>query len=136
MVSVSNEEIYRLQKNLSTLRRVAGWSANDLAEMLDVSRQTIANLENSETLKMTRMQYHAIRRVLELENNAPNKEVLEKSVNVLVDDNQIPDEKKQEVANTINEAARKVGNRTGSRVVAALVVAAVSCILGTLFDND
>lgn len=55
------DQVDALQENLSTLRKLAGWSAQDLAQMLGVSRATIVNLENLDRSKMSRMQYLAIR---------------------------------------------------------------------------
>ena len=56
----------RLRKDLPTIRSVAGWSAERLAELLDVSRVTVVNIENTEG-KMTVMQYLAIRALLDAE---------------------------------------------------------------------
>ena len=50
-----NEKVKRLQKYLSVIRTSAGWSASELGEKLDVSRQMISNLENGHN-KMTMMQ--------------------------------------------------------------------------------
>ena len=60
------DELSRLQKNLALIRSCAGWTAAALAEKLGVKRQTISTIEQGEEkYKMTRMQYLAIRKVLD-----------------------------------------------------------------------
>ena len=62
------DEVSRLQKHLALIRSCAGWTAAALAEKLGVKRQTISTIEQGEEkYKMTRMQYLAIRRVLDVE---------------------------------------------------------------------
>ena len=78
-------QINKLQQNLSSIRRIAGWTAEVLGEKIGVSKQTISNLENQKT-SMSFTQYIAIRSVLdyEIENNKDN-EVLPKVVTLLLD---------------------------------------------------
>ncbi|MBQ8312958.1 MAG: helix-turn-helix transcriptional regulator [Clostridia bacterium] len=60
------DEISRLQRNLPLIRSCAGWTAATLGEKLGVKRQTISTIEQGESkYKMTRMQYLAIRKVLD-----------------------------------------------------------------------
>lgn len=67
------DEISRLQRHLALIRSCAGWTAAVLAEKLGVKRQTISTIEQGETkYKMTRMQYLAIRKVLDDEIAASN----------------------------------------------------------------
>lgn len=82
-------DIKKLQDNLSTIRKIAGWTAQDLGRKIGVTKQTISNLENQKT-EMTLTQYIAIRTVLdyEIENNKPN-EVLPQVVHILLD---VPDD--------------------------------------------
>ena len=66
-----DEKIALLQKNLSLIRGCAGWTAAVLAEKLGVKRQTISTIEQGQDhYKMTRMQYLAIRKVLDDEITA------------------------------------------------------------------
>jgi DNA-binding XRE family transcriptional regulator len=44
---LKRKSINRIAKNLAVLRKVADLSQQELAEKIDVSRQTIVNLENS-----------------------------------------------------------------------------------------
>lgn len=58
-------QIERLQRNLSALRRIAGWTMEELGNRIGVTKQTISNLEKNG--KMTLTQYLAIRSVLDYE---------------------------------------------------------------------
>ena len=60
------EEINKLQENLQTIRKVAGWTTEELGQKIGVTKQTISNLENKNT-KMTKTQYIAIRAILDYE---------------------------------------------------------------------
>lgn len=59
-------QIERLQDNLSALRRIAGWTMEQLGVKIGVTKQTISNLESSKSC-MTLTQYLAIRSVLDYE---------------------------------------------------------------------
>ncbi len=75
-----------LQENLQTIRKLAGWSIDDLGERIGVTKQTISNIENKRTT-MTLTQYIAIRSVLDYEmQEHPENEVLSKSIALLLDE--------------------------------------------------
>ena len=82
------KQINRLQQNLSTIRRIAGWTTEQMGEKIGVTKQTISNLENGKT-PMNFTQYIAIRAILdcEIEANTSN-EVLPKAVDILLDSNE------------------------------------------------
>ena len=101
-MALEQNDIKKLQVNLSSIRKIAGWTAQDLGKKIGVTKQTISNLENQKT-EMTLTQYIAIRTVLdyEIENNKSN-EVLPQVVHILLD---MPDEKiSDEDRNKINHA--------------------------------
>ena len=101
-MALETSDIKKLQVNLSSIRKIAGWTAQDLGKKIGVTKQTISNLENQKT-EMTLTQYIAIRAVLdyEIENNKSN-EVLPQVVHILLD---IPDEKiSSEDQTKINQA--------------------------------
>ena len=88
MSEIANErkkQIQRLQQNLSSIRKIAGWTAEVLGDKIGVTKQTISNLENQKS-PMNFTQYIAVRAVLdaEIENNKEN-EVLPKVVALLLD---------------------------------------------------
>lgn len=79
------KQVDNLQSNLSAIRKVAGWTAEQLGDKIGVTKQTISNLENNRT-KMTITQYIAIRSILdyEISNNQENI-ILPKVVEILLD---------------------------------------------------
>ena len=82
------DEVSRLQKHLALIRGCAGWTAAALAEKLGVKRQTISTIERGEEkYKMTRMQYLAIRKVLDDEIASAKEEtqMLRLVIDALVD---------------------------------------------------
>jgi len=102
-------QIQRLQQSLSSIRKIAGWTAEMLGNKIGVTKQTISNLENKKST-MNFTQYIAIRSVLdvEIENNKEN-EVLPKVVALLLDSDDALDEneysKVQEVIVTVAATA-------------------------------
>ena len=124
-------KIERLQKYLSVLRKIAGWSAEHLAEMLGVTRQTIVNLENSDTYKMTKMQYLAIRALLEAEVKRSHNITLGQVIEILVDDEDVSEDTKNKVQETVATAANSIGRRMGSAVVGTAVATALYPLLNT-----
>ena len=71
----------RLQRYLPLIRSCAGWTAQDLADKLEVSRQSISAWENydfkngEKGVKLSRIQYLAIRKLLddEISNDVPKE---------------------------------------------------------------
>jgi transcriptional regulator with XRE-family HTH domain len=112
------QQIKRLQQNLSSIRKIAGWTAEALGEKIGVTKQTISNLENKKS-PMNFTQYIAIRSVLdyEIEINKEN-EVLPKVIALLLDSDDELDEddysKVQEVVGTV--AATAVGGTTAAKL--------------------
>lgn len=88
MAKRSEEEIISLlQDNLSSVRKIAGWTTEELGDKIGVTKQTISNLENKKT-KMTRTQYIAIGTVLKYEvSSNKNAEVLAYVIGILLDSN-------------------------------------------------
>lgn len=85
MSDIKNKQVHLLQQNLNSIRKIAGWTTEQLGEKLGVTKQTISNLENFK-VPMTVIQYIAIRSVLDLEIER-NKEntILPKVIDILVD---------------------------------------------------
>lgn len=92
------DEIARLQHNLALIRGCAGWTAAALGEKIGVKRQTISTIEQGEEkYRMTRIQYLAIRKVLddEINSSTDDTQMLSTVIDALVDhpDNYTPDER-------------------------------------------
>lgn len=66
-------EIALLQDNLEMLRKLFGWSAEQLGNRLGVTKQTVLNLEHGKPI-MSKIQYIAIRAVFETEANSREEE--------------------------------------------------------------
>lgn len=132
MASFDEEKIVRLQENLSVLRKVAGWSAEDLANMIGITRQTVVNLEKGGDYRMTKIQYIAIRSVLEAESREHQNDTLGKLVEILVDSAETSEESKNEVRKTVTTATNGVSKRTGSAAAGMAAVAALIPLLSTL----
>ena len=81
-----------LQSNLFSIRQIIGWTAADLGDLLDVSRQTIYNLERGK-LDMSLVQYLAITKVVEDEiQQQPENELLKEVYPLLIYGDQLPKE--------------------------------------------
>lgn len=71
----TDDKIKILQANLSSIRNIANWTAEELGDKIGVSKQTISNLENSDGKSnlMNPTQYIAIRAIIDDEiDSAPN----------------------------------------------------------------
>ncbi|HFI0114693.1 TPA: helix-turn-helix transcriptional regulator [Streptococcus suis] len=126
------KKIDRLQKNLSSVRKIAGWTTEVLGEKIGVTKQTISNLENKKT-PMNFTQYIAIRAVLdaEIENNKENT-VLPDVITILLDsEEELDDDTYEEVQKSVSQvAASAAGGVSG--VALATIFAALVPIAGNL----
>jgi len=138
-----SRQIKRLQQNLSSIRKIAGWTAEVLGEKIGVTKQTISNLENNKST-MNFSQYIAIRSVLDAEiaNNTEN-ELLPKVVAILLDSEDELDEddysKVQDVVETV--AATAAGGTPTAKLDSVFdiliksipfVVPVISAIIGSV----
>lgn len=121
-----DSQVTRLQQNLAAIRKIAGWTAEQLADKIGVTKQTISNLETGKT-PMNLTQYIAIRAILDYEIEA-NKEntVLPQAVTILVDAGDELDEedysKVKDAINTVSiSAAGGVTGATLASVFAGLL---------------
>ena len=130
MDSFGERSIERLQKNLAVLRKLAGWSGNDLADMLGVSRQTILSLETKDSYKMSKIQYIAIRALLD--EKAKDDETLAKVIHVLLDQEDTPEELQEEIQSVTTDTITNLGPRAGSVAGAEAALKAISQISLTL----
>ena len=85
MIISEEQRLSNLQSNLATIRKVAGWTSDQLGEEIGVTRQTISNLEKNRT-PLTKTQYLAIRTVLNQEILTGNNPALATVLKTLVDD--------------------------------------------------
>lgn len=127
-MALDENDIKKLQVNLSTIRKIAGWTAQDIGKKIGVTKQTISNLENQKT-EMTLTQYIAIRTVIdyEIENNKSN-EVLPQVVHILLD---LPDDElNEEDHKKINQAVTTLAAASVGGVGLASLVSVSAGLLG------
>lgn len=111
-----DSQVLLLQQNLAAIRKIAGWTAEQLADKIGVTKQTISNLETGKT-PMNLTQYIAIRTILdhEIEINKENT-VLPQVITILVDKgdelNKEDYAKVKEAINTVSISA--AGGVTGA----------------------
>ncbi len=90
MEKQQNSDIIKLQKYLPIIRNAGGWSSDEFAKKLGISRQALSKLENSPTYNMSQTNYMAIRTLLDYEiNNNPDNELLQAVVNICLDDEEL-----------------------------------------------
>lgn len=83
------KEIEALQRNLSTLRKIAEMTSAELGKKIGVTKQTISNLENNKT-PMSLTQYIAIRTIFDCEMQQKNDNLmLILFVNILLDKHEL-----------------------------------------------
>ena len=94
---VSNDEVSRFRDNLSLIRRSIGWSAEEFGKKVEISRQSINNLENGKFM-LSKPHYVAMRYVLneEIENSPKEEtEMLRTVLDVFVDNPDNPEYTKE-----------------------------------------
>ena len=124
-------QISCLQKNLSAIRTIAGWTAEQLGEKIGVTKQTISNLENGKTT-MTLTQYIAIRSILdfEIQTNKENS-VLPQVVEVLLNRNdEYTEEERAIVGEKVKTIAATAAGGAQATSVAAVSAGLLSSFLG------
>lgn len=118
------DEVSRLQRHLPLIRSCAGWTAAALGEKLGVKRQTISTIEQGEAkYKMTRMQYLAIRKVLDDEINTAQEEtqMLATILDALVDHpEQYTNDERTEILANANLLAPAIVKNPANRKKASL----------------
>lgn len=120
-------QIACLQKNLSAIRKIAGWTAEQLGEKIGVTKQTISNLENGKT-PMTLTQYIAIRTVIdyEIQTNKDNT-VLPQVVEVLLNRDEEYTDKEREL---ISEHVKTIAATAAGGIAGASLAAVSTGLLG------
>ena len=111
-----DSQVLLLQQNLAAIRKIAGWTAEQLADKIGVTKQTISNLETGKS-PMNLTQYIAIRAIFdhEIETNKENT-VLPQVIAILLDKGDELNEedyaKVKEAINTVSISA--AGGVTGA----------------------
>lgn len=82
----SQEDINLMKKHLSSLRKIAGWTCEELGEMIGLSKQTISGLENNPSAKLSKAQYIALRTIFETEAKERNNISLQEILKLVFED--------------------------------------------------
>lgn len=122
-----DSQVLLLQQNLAAIRKIAGWTAEQLADRIGVTKQTISNLETGRT-PMNLTQYIAIRAILdhEIETNKENT-VLPQVVTILVDKG---DELNEEDYRKLKDAINTVSISAAGGVTGATLASIFAGLLG------
>ena len=129
-------EITKLQHNLSSLRKLAGWTAEDLGNKVGVTKQTVSNLENFRT-SMTKLQYIAIRAILDYE--AQRNQNLARALHLVLDDKDATREEHNANEEKVKAVAAATVAGVNSTTLAALLGAAsvvFGAWLATIMDDN
>ena len=129
-------EIYKLQHNLPSLRRLAGWTAEDLAKKVGVTKQTISNLETGRT-SMNKMQYIALRSILDYEARANQN--LAKAIPLVLDDREATTDEHKANEDLVKTVAAATSAGVASAALSMLLGAATITLgtwLATIMDKD
>lgn len=117
-------QIVRLQENLANIRKIAGWTAEELGDMLGVSKQNISNLENGNT-NLSQAQYIAIRHLIDYRaGKKPKNPALIRVVGLLVDMTELPGKD----YNSLKSAAKNIAGAAATMDNRALEIFAETLI--------
>lgn len=117
------QQIKRLQEHLHSIRKIAGWTAEDLGNRIGVTKQTISNIENKK-VRLTQTQYIAIRSVLEYEiKENPENIVLQQVITLLLDNENCDSAKEEEIKKAVETIAATASGGIGGEQLMALSVA-------------
>lgn len=134
MEKFDESKLIRMKKYLSVIRRVAGWTAEELGERIGVKRQTISSLEKNPDYPMTKTQYIAIRAVLYHEMEKSQNQTLRDIVNILVVNDDLSSEELKELDDAVTEVSKKNGRAVNSAAMIAGLSAAFNP-LGIVFGS-
>ena len=128
MKKYTDNERDKLQKNLSVIRKIAGWTCADLGELIGVTKQTINNLESGRT-PMTKTQYIAIRAMLdyEISSNAENV-ALAQVVKILLDSEELTEEEQLKVDTTVTYVTGAKEKGMSNAAIAAGVTGLITAL--------
>lgn len=126
MKKYTEREIEKLTQSLPSIRKIAGWSSEELGELIGVTKQTISNIETRKS-KMSKTQYIAIRTIIDYEiAEHPENELLANVVNILLDSDDTPENEKKA------QATIEMLDKTSKTAITSGAIAGVSAVLAVL----
>ena len=126
------KQIEKLRQNLGAIRKLAGWTAEDLGDKIGVTKQTISNLENNKN-PMNFTQYLAIRTILdhEIANNTENT-ILREAVDILLDREDINEQDYEKLQEQISAIAISAAGGVAGATLTTLFTGVTGGILGAV----
>lgn len=134
-MTTNEKQISDLQENLELLRKLYGWTAEQLGDRLGISKQSVLNLEKGSEnggVKMTMIQYIAIRAVFEaeLENRkGEEKKNLQTILGLILnDDSKVDPKDKERILDTakVVSSAMMTGDKAAAVKTMSVLLAAVA----------
>lgn len=129
-------EIDKLQRNLPSLRKLAGWTAEDLGDKVGVTKQTISNLETGRST-ISKMQYIAIRSVMDYE--AKSNQNLASALHLVLDDRDASSAEHKANEDKVKTVAAATAAGVSSSTLSAILgvaTVALGAWLAYLMDKD
>ena len=130
-MTTEEREIAELQSNLEMLRKLFGWTTEQLGNRLGVTKQTILNLEHGKPV-MSKIQYIAIRSVMEAEAMSREGEERENLLKVLSlvfnEDKTVTEEQREKAL----DAAKVISTATAAGAGTAATMSVLAGSLGAL----
>ena len=127
----TDKSIQQLQKNLPMLRKLYGWTMEQLGDRIGVTKQTISNLERGNP-KMTKIQYIAIRSIFEAEAHDRSEEEranLLGILSVVCDDNpEVTDEQREKTIEMSNVVAGAAASGVAITAATSLLTSSLSSL--------
>lgn len=127
MKNYTEREIEKLTQSLPSIRKIAGWSSEELGDLIGVTKQTISNIETRKS-KMSKTQYIAIRTVIDYEiTEHPENELLKNVVNILLNSDDT-EENQEKIIKTIEV----LDNTSKAAIAGGAALAGISAVLAIL----
>lgn len=125
--------IQKLQHNLQSFRKLAGWTSEELGHKVGVTKQTISNLETGRT-KLTKPLYIAIRTVLDFESKT--NENLSKALYLLLDNDTVSEQQQTENEEKVKAVAAATSAGVSGLVLGGLLGVATYALGSWLTSID
>ena len=138
-MKIKKEPIRIMQKHLQVLRKINGWTAEELGQKLGVTKQTISNFENNK-VEMTKTQYIALRTILEYEMRIVDENNVLKTVMYILFYSPINccDDEYENVNDALNNiAAAAVGGVSGTQlsILATTILSPLNVLRGVNIEQ-
>lgn len=107
------EEQELMKKHLKSLRKIAGWTEDELGAIIGLSKQTINGFENNPNTPLSYVQYIALLAVFEQKAKNDKNESLQAILNLLFHEKDLYNKNKEEIDDTIVMLAGAAGAAVG-----------------------